>query len=41
MAAPLLQQIPGSYGTKCYVEIIKNIVDSYLGKSLDVVSRLE
>ena len=40
-ACPLLQQISGSFGTKCYVEIIKNVVDSYLDKSLDVVSRLE
>lgn len=40
-ACPLLQQIPGSFGTKCYVEIIKNVVDSYLDKSLNVVSRLE
>ena len=40
-ACHLLQQIPGSFGTKCYVEIIKNVVDSYLDKSLDLVSRLE
>ena len=40
-ACHLLQQIPGSLGTKCYVEIIKNVVDSYLDKSLDTVSRLE
>ena len=40
-ACHLLQQIPGSLGTKCYVEIVKNVVDSYLDKSLDTVSRLE
>ena len=40
-ACHLLQQIPGFLGTKCYAEIVKNVVDSYLDKSLDTVSRLE
>ena len=40
-ACPLLENIPGAFGTKCYVEIIQNVVDSYEDKSLGCISRIE
>ena len=40
-ACPLLREIPGACATKCYVEIIQNVVDSYEDKSLDCISRIE
>ena len=40
-ACPLLDKIPGAFATKCYVELIQNVVDSYEDKSLDCISRIE
>ena len=39
-ACPLLKDIPGAYATKCFIEIIQSVVDSYLDKSLDVICRI-
>jgi len=38
---PLLDNISGANATKCYVEIIKNIVDSYEDKNLNCLERIE
>ena len=40
-ACPLLKDIPGTCATRCFIEIIQNVVDSYLDKSLDVICRIE
>jgi len=37
---PLLDNISGANATKCYVEIIKNVVDSYEDKSLNCLDRI-
>ena len=37
----LLDKIPDAAGTKCYIEVIQCIVDSYLDKSLDPATRIE
>ena len=40
-AALLLDRITGAAATKCYIELIQNITDSYLDKSLDPIARVE
>ena len=40
-AGHLLSEIPQANATKCYVDLIKNVIDSYLDKSLDPIERLE
>ena len=40
-ASHLLDEIPDATATRCYIEVIQSIVDSYLDKSLDPVSRIE
>ena len=40
-AAHLLDQISGSAATKCYVEMIQSITDSYLDKTVDPLDRVE
>ena len=40
-ASHLLDKIPDAAGTKCYIEVIQCIVDSYLDKSLDPATRIE
>ena len=40
-AAHLLAKIDGAGATKCYIELIQNIIDSYLDKSLDPLVRVE
>ena len=40
-ASHLLDDIPGATGTKCYIEVIQCVVDSYLDKSLDPATRIE
>ena len=40
-AAHLLDRITGAAATKCYIELIQNITDSYLDKSLDPIARVE
>ena len=40
-AGHLLSEIPQADATKCYIDLIKNVMDSYLDKSLDPISRLE
>ena len=37
----LLSQIPDAKGTKAYLEVMRAVVDSYLDKSLGVLSRIE
>ena len=37
----LLLQIPDGKGTRAYLRVIKNVVDSFLDKSLDPLFRLE
>ena len=39
--AHLLDRITGATATKCYIELIQNIIDSYLDKSLDPIARIE
>ena len=31
----------GACTTKCFIEIVQRIVDSYLDKDLDIISRIE
>lgn len=40
-ASRILDNIPDAVGTKCYIDIMNCIVDSYLNKSLDPLSRIE
>jgi len=40
-AAPLLDRINGAAATKCYIELIQNITDSFLDKSLDPIVKME
>ena len=40
-ASHLLAKIPKAEATKCYVELIKCVMDSYLDKSLDPLTRIE
>lgn len=40
-AGHLLTKIPKANGTKCYVELIKFVIDSYLDYDLDPLSRIE
>ena len=40
-ASHLLDKIPGTTGTKTYLEVIRCVVDSYLDKSLDPAARIE
>ena len=40
-AGHLLSKIPKANGTKCYVELIKFVMDSYLDNDLDPLSRVE
>ena len=40
-AGHLLSEIPQADATKCYIDLIKNVIDSYLDKSLDPIGRLE
>ena len=40
-ASHLLDKLKDANATKCYIELIVCIVDSYLDKSLDVVKRVE
>ena len=40
-AAHLLDEITGATATKCYIEIIQNVTDSYLDKTLDPLVRVE
>jgi len=40
-AGHLLVEIPQANATKCYVDLIRNVIDSYLNKSLDLCERLE
>ena len=40
-AGHLLAEIPQANATKCYVDLIRNVIDSYLDKSLDPLERLE
>ena len=40
-AAPLLDQINGSAATKCYLEIMQSITNSYLDKTLNPLERIE
>lgn len=40
-ASELLNNIPDATGTKCYVEVMQCVVESYLNKSLDPVTRIE
>ena len=37
----LLSQIPDAKGTKAYLEVMRAVIDSYLDKSLGVLSRVE
>ena len=37
---PILEQIPDSFGTKCYVQMISCIIDSFLDKKLHRVNHL-
>ena len=39
-AASILDKIPDSLGTKCYLEVIQCVVDSYLDKSLSPLERI-
>ena len=40
-AAHLLSKVPDADATKCYVELIQCVMDSYLDKSLDSLTRIE
>jgi len=40
-ASHLLSKIPGANATKCYVELIQHVMDGYLDKGLDPLSRIE
>lgn len=40
-ASHLLDKLKDANATKCYIELIGCIVDSYLDKSLDAVKRVE
>ena len=40
-ASHLLSEIPGANGTKCYVELIKCMIDGYLDKDLAPLCRIE
>ena len=40
-AGHLLSEIPQAEATKCYVDLIENVIDGYLDKSLNVIVRLE
>ena len=40
-AAHLLSNIPEADATKCYVELIQCVMDSYMDKSLDPLTRIE
>lgn len=40
-ASELLDNIPDATGTKCYVEVMQSVVESYLNKSLDPLTRIE
>ena len=40
-ASPYLDKIPDALGTKLYIEVIQNIIDSYLDKTLDPLQRIE
>ena len=37
----LLSQVPDARGTRAYLEVMRAVIDSYLDKSLDALSRLE
>ena len=37
----LLDHFPDAKGTKCYLQLIKSVVDSYLNKQLDPLSRIK
>ena len=39
-AASLLDTLPDSLGTKCYLEVIQCVIDSYLDKSLSPLERI-
>ena len=40
-ASPYLDKIPDALGTKLYIEVIQNIIDCYLDKTLDPLQRIE
>ena len=40
-ASELLNNIPDATGTKCYTELMECVVDSYLNKSLDPLTRIK
>ena len=40
-ASRLLDGNSRAYATKCYIEVIQNVIDNYLDKSLDPISRIE
>ena len=40
-AGELLSHVPQSNGTKCYINLIKCVIDSYLDKALAPLKRIE